>query len=171
MSNRAPVVKYGDCKASPVKLVSEGSVAPEGLVDESLSVIEQNGAGFSFELGDNVGNHPSVVKYTNCSEQKQIDIPKAEEVPEGVGNDNLSPVQGGGKKNKSKRRRRRRRKNNKKVNKTKQGGSRKSKSKKRTKRKYNRKLRQRGGDLNCPTCNMSTRDFGCSQPNWKPECI
>jgi len=189
MSNRVPVVRYGNCAAPPVNLVTENGIVPEGLVDESLSVVEQpvqvqvqkGAGGFSFQLDDNVGNRPSVVSYKTCLSQK-VDVPTAESVPEGVGNDNLSPLQveqvsqeqKGGKKYRRRRKSKKSKKrSSKKVRKNKKGGAsknRKSKSKRRLRRRR-RRTKQRGGDFNCPTCNMSTRDVGCSQPNWGPKCI
>ena len=67
-------------------------------------------------------------------------------------------------------------KRNKKSNRRKRKGKRKLRtSRKRTlknKRRRKSRRRQQGGyNYDCPSCNMSGRDFGCKQPLWNSKCI
>jgi len=45
-------------------------------------------------------------------------------------------------------------------------------NKKHDSRRKHRRRKQRGGNnFECASCNVSNRNFGCSQPNWKPDCL
>jgi len=45
-------------------------------------------------------------------------------------------------------------------------------NKKHDSRRKHRRRKQRGGNnFECASCNVSNRNFGCSQPNWQPDCL
>ena len=142
----------------------------------------QKGAGYSFKLDCNLpGGEAEVVTYKNCGpsqaelgppENSQLAPPGQASVEVvGVSNENLAPIQAeqqaaevvqqkqtGGK---------RRRRKSRKSRKTK----RTLRNKRRISKRRRRRRRQKGGDFNCPNCDMSLKEFGCKQPLWNSKCI
>jgi hypothetical protein len=146
----------------------------------------QKGKGYTILPDVNIGNRPQVVGYPDWA-------PPVVTSKGMLFSDNMKPMCGqqiGGKNKKSKRSLRKMRKNRKQM----KGGSKKrtlrrsnrskskrlSKSKRSLKSKSKRSTRrkQRGGvvkgmsgvDSNF-SGDMSTREFGCRQPMWKPNCV
>ena len=145
----------------------------------------QKAAGYSFKLDHSIpGGRPEVVTYNNCGSSLKEATAQTQETSEVVGlsNDNLALIQQqsvqqvpedvvkqeeitqeeqtGGKR----RRRRRRRKSRK----SRRSLKRRTNNKRRRRR---RSRKQKGGDYDCPSANMSLKEFGCKQPLWDSKCL
>lgn len=133
---------------------------------------KQSAGGFSILPDTNIGNLPEIRGYSDC-------CPPVYTKNGPVWSNNFQPVCGqkGGKTSRSSRSNRRLRKQRK--IRTKRGGSRtlsKKSKKSRSKRRLRRK--HRGGSMAGMdgangnfSADMTTRQFGCRQPYWTPDCV
>ena len=115
---------------------------------------QRGGSGYTFNLNEcnPPGGLMEVVRYSTCRDP-------------GL---NASTAQTGGRRRR--RRRNSRRRNSRRRNSRRRSSKRRNRSRRRSSRRNRR--RQRGGNnLNCANCNVVSRDFGCKQPNWQPNCI
>ena len=140
----------------------------------SKRVKQKGGVGYSFKLDCALpGGRAEVVKVPTCKSELNNVASVQEEAQQQVqkgGKRRIRKQKGTGcgkthKRNSNTRRRKtsskRRRKN---VTKS-------LRNRKRSRRRSRRVNKQKGGDYNCPSCNMNNRAFGCRQPLWDSKCV
>ena len=157
------------------------------------NLFDQDGGGYSMNVNDAFNNQPVVTSYPDCCPPAIVD-------GQLVQSDGDSPVCApnlyGGSKKRSPRKTGKKTRRSKKSKKKTRGGKRKSSKRKRTRSKKTkrksrksskksskkRKITQLGGmDAEYPSsvsgsegnfsADMTTRQFGCSQPNWEANCV
>lgn len=145
------------------------------------NLFDQDGGGYSMNVGSSITNLPEVTKYSDCCPPALVN----EQLVQSSGDSPVcSPNQYGGTKRTGKSKKRKSGKKTKKKSKGKKRKStkRKKSSSKKTKRKSKKSKRNQSGGMNAEypssvsgtegnfSGDMTTRQFGCRQPNWEQNC-